>query len=148
MTKPRILFLCTGNSCRSQMGEAWVRQLHPEAYQACSAGTAPKGLDPRAAAVMAEVGVDLSGATSNHVDEVVAEGVDVVVAVCDLAAESCPALVGVPVVLRAPFPDPPAEAAGLEDEEQALAIYRRVRDQIRAYVADLPAHLASAQPPP
>jgi arsenate reductase len=142
--KPRVLFLCTGNSCRSQMAEGWARQLRGDALEPCSAGVAPKGLDPRAVAVMAEVGVDISGQASEHVDDLLrrlaerGSAVDWVVTVCDSARESCPVFPGKAKVLHRSFDDPPRLAAGAASEEAALAPYRRVRDEIRRFVAELP----------
>ena len=142
--KPRVLFLCTGNSCRSQMAEGWARRLLGDALEPCSAGVAPKGLDPRAVAVMAEVGVDLTEQSSKHVDELLrqlaerGESLDCVVTVCDSAQESCPVFPGRARVLHRSFDDPPRLAAGAASEEEALAPYRRVRDEIRRFVAELP----------
>ena len=142
--KPRVLFLCTGNSCRSQMAEGWARRLLDHKVEPCSAGVAPKGLDPRATAVMAEAGVDISGQPSEHVDDLLrrlagrGETVDWVVTVCDSAQESCPVFPGRARVLHRSFDDPPHLAAGAASEEEALAVYRRVRDEIRDFVAELP----------
>ncbi|HUP43866.1 MAG TPA: arsenate reductase ArsC [Thermoanaerobaculia bacterium] len=142
--KPRVLFLCTGNSCRSQMAEGWARQLRGDELEPCSAGVAPKGLDPRAVAVMAEAGVDISGQASEHVDDLLrrlagrGSAVDWVVTVCDSARESCPVFPGKAKVLHRSFDDPPRLAAGAASEEAALAPYRRVRDEIRRFVAELP----------
>jgi len=135
---PTILFLCTGNSCRSQMAEGWARHLHGDRVRALSAGVAPKGLDPRAVAVMAEAGIDISGQASRHVDELLAEPIDLVVTVCDGARESCPVFPRRVRTLHRSFEDPPRLAAGASGEEAALAPYRRVRDEIRVFVARLP----------
>jgi len=134
----KILFLCTGNSCRSQMAEAWTRQLFPEHFEAQSAGTHPGRLDPRAVRVMAELGVDMSAQRSKHVEEVAGTDFDYVITVCDSAKESCPVLPGRARCIHAGFDDPPHLAAGASTEEEALAHYRRVRDEIRNYVAQLP----------
>jgi len=148
--KPSVLFLCTGNSCRSQMAEGWARRLLGDAIEPYSAGVAPKGLDPRAVAVMAEVGVDLTGQSSKHVDELLRrlaereESLDWVVTVCDSAQESCPVFPGRARVLHRSFDDPPRLAAGAASEEEALAPYRRVRDEIRRFVAELPEILAES----
>ncbi len=134
--KPRLLFLCTGNACRSQMAEGWARHLRAETIEARSAGTEPAGLDPRAVAVMAEVGVDLAGQYSKSVEEALREGeFDYVVTVCDHAAESCPLLPGQARVLHHGFEDP---AHGHGNEAEVLALFRRVRDEIRRYVESLP----------
>lgn len=135
----RILFLCTGNSCRSQMAEGWARALKGEIVEAWSAGVEAHGLNPWAVRVMAEAGVDLSGHRSKTVDEVRGIPFDVVVTVCDHAREACPFWPGrgVPVVHRG-FDDPPRLARTARTEEEVLHHYRRVRDQIRAFVEKLP----------
>lgn len=134
--RPRVLFLCTGNSCRSQMAEGWARVLRGDRLEAWSAGTSPKGLDPRAVRAMAEVGVDISGHASKR-PEAVGVPVDVVITVCDSARESCPILPGARLV-HVPFEDPPRLARDAATEEEAMGHYRRVRDQIRAFVETLP----------
>ena len=136
--KPRVLFLCTGNSCRSQMAEGWARHLHGDAIDACSAGTDPQQLNPLAVRAMAEVGVDISGHASKSVDACAPERVDLVVTVCDAAHESCPIFPGGARVVHRGFDDPPRLAAGAATEEEALAHYRRVRDEIRSFVETLP----------
>lgn len=138
----RVLFLCTGNSCRSQMAEAWTRALHGDRFEAHSAGIAPGRVDPRAVRVMAEAGLDLSGHRSKHLDELAGVRFDCVVTVCDHANERCPVLPGNVRRIHAGFDDPPRLAAGAATEEQALAAYRRVRDEIRALVEALPRSLA------
>ncbi len=135
----RILFLCTGNSCRSQMAEGWARALKSGAVEAASAGIERHGLNPRAVRVMAEAGVDISGQRSKTVDEVADRTFDYVVTVCGHVGETCPAwLRGQARVVHVGFDDPPALARGAETEEEALAPYRRVRDEIRAFIEDLP----------
>ncbi len=136
--KIRVLFLCTGNSCRSQMAEGWARALHPDRVDPYSAGTAPGRVDPRAIQVMAEVGIDLSRHRSKHVDELSGVTFDWVVTVCDRANESCPYFPGSVRRLHAGFDDPPTLAATASTDEQALSPYRRVRDEIRALVETLP----------
>jgi arsenate reductase len=140
--EPKVLFLCTGNSCRSQMAEGWARQLWGDRFVVFSAGIERHGLNPRAVQVMDEAGVDIS----QHVSKTLAdlEGVtfDWVVTVCGHADETCPAFPGSTRRLHAPFDDPPKLAAGETDPERALAPYRRVRDEIRAWVAELPERLA------
>lgn len=130
--RARVLFLCTGNSCRSQMAEGWARALAGDAIEAHSAGTHPKGLDPRAVQIMAEAGVDISGHASKRPQDIGGE-FDVVVTVCDGAAEACPVFAGARVV-HAGFDDPPRLSAGAASEGDALRHYRRVRDEIRAFV--------------
>ena len=144
--KPAILFLCTGNSCRSQMAEGWARHLHGERLEAHSAGTDPHGLNPRAVQVMAEAGVDIAGHRSQHLDAFADVPLDVVVTVCGHAHETCPVVPGPTRVVHRGFDDPPALAATLEHEEAILACYRRVRDEIRDYVATLPAALGLERP--
>jgi len=138
-----ILFLCTGNSCRSQMAEGWARHLLGDGVRAYSAGVRPKGLDPRAVAVMAEAGVDISEQASRHVNELLEIPFDWVVTVCDSARESCPLFPGNARVVHRGFDDPPHLAEGAATEEEALAVYRRVRDEIRALVAAIPSSLES-----
>lgn len=147
LPKLKVLFLCTGNSCRSQMAEGWARHLLGERVEPFSAGVAPKGLDPRAVAVMAEAGVDISGQGSRHVGELLHLEPDWVVTVCDSARESCPVFPGPPGAVRTVhrgFDDPPHLAADAASEEEALDCYRRVRDEIRAFVAAIPESLEAA----
>ncbi|HOE66143.1 MAG TPA: arsenate reductase ArsC [Candidatus Hydrogenedentes bacterium] len=136
--KPKVLFLCTGNSCRSQMAEGWARHLHADAIDAYSAGVETHGLNPRAVAVMAEVGVDISRHHSKHLREFADAAFDLVVTVCSAAHESCPVFSGAPRVVHAGFDDPPRLAAAARTEEEALGHYRRVRDEIRDFVKTLP----------
>jgi arsenate reductase len=144
--KKKVLFLCTGNSCRSQMAEAWTRHLHGRVLEAHSAGTEPKGsIDPMATQVMAEVGVDMKGQTSKHVDDLHGIPFDVVVTVCDAANEACPVFPGAAKVLHAGFDDPPALAARAGNKQEALAVYRRVRDEIRRFVESLTARLSTSE---
>ena len=131
----RVLFLCTGNSCRSQMAEGWLRHLGGDRYEALSAGTRPQGVNPLAVRSMAEAGVDLSGQRSKPVDEFLGEDLDLLVTVCGGASESCPVFRG-RVKERRHWPfDDPAEAEGTEDE--TMSVFRRVRDEIRDAVEDL-----------
>jgi arsenate reductase len=141
LPKLSVLFLCTGNSCRSQMAEAWARALHGDRIEPYSAGIAPTRLDPRAAAVMGEVGIDVSGQRSKHVDEVAGIELDAVVTVCGHANERCPVFPGSVQRLHAGFDDPPRLAATATTEEEAMNHYRRVRDEIRAFVETLPDRL-------
>jgi arsenate reductase len=137
-----ILFLCTGNSCRSQMAEGWARYLKGEQINAYSAGIAPHGLDPRAVAVMAQAGVDISSHRSKHLDELSGVLFDYVVTVCGHAHEHCPVFPGKAQVVHVPFEDPPQLAKTAATEEQALQCYQRVRDQIKTFVSNLPDSLA------
>ena len=145
MSRSRLLFLCTGNSCRSQMAEGWARHLRGD-YEAHSAGLEARGLDPRAVAVMAEAGVDISGQCSQRLDEIGALDFGLVVTVCDHAAESCPRFPGSAKVVHRGFDDPPRLAESAAGEEEALGHYRRVRDEIREYVAGLPPPGLSGSP--
>ena len=105
--KLRLLFLCTGNSCRSQMAEGWARALKSELVEAYSAGIEKHGLNPSAVQVMNEAGVDISSQTSNNVDELGPVEFDVVVTVCGHADENCPVFTGAPKVVHVGFDDPP-----------------------------------------
>ncbi len=135
--KIRVLFLCTGNSCRSQMAEGWARAIRAGDFDAWSAGTEPKAVDPRAVKVMAEAGVDISRHRSKHIDELRDVDFDVAVTVCDNAREHCPFFPGGVTRLHASFDDPPVLARGASSEEEALSHYRRVRDEIRRFVETL-----------
>lgn len=131
----RVLILCTGNSCRSQMAEGWVNRLLGKRWEAHSAGTAPaERVHPLAVRVMAEVGVDISGHAPEHVSRFVREPWDLVVTVCDSAAETCPVFPGRVERMHVSFADP-AGATG--SEEERLAVFRRVRDDIRARLVPL-----------
>jgi arsenate reductase len=136
--KLKVLFLCTGNSCRSQMAEGWTRHLRGDQIEAWSAGIEPHGLDPRAVAAMAEAGVDISTQRSKHLREVMAIPFDYVVTVCDHARESCPFFPGPVKRVHMGFDDPPVLARQARSEEEAMDVYRRVRDQIKAFVETLP----------
>ena len=133
------MFLCTGNSCRSQMAEGWARALKSKEIDAYSAGTSPHGLNPLAVRAMREAGVDISGHASKRPEDI---GVpfDVVVTVCDSAHESCPVFPGARVV-HVGFDDPPRLAKGAANDDEAMPHYRRVRDEIRAFIERLPAAL-------
>lgn len=144
--KLKVLFLCTGNSCRSQMAEGWARHLKGDVIEPYSAGIETHGLNPRAVRVMAEAGVDLSRQRSKHVDELNNVPFDHVVTVCDHAHESCPLFPGRTRVAHVGFDDPPRLAREAESEEEALGHYRRVRDEIRAFVERLPEVLPLAGP--
>ncbi|MFA7382407.1 MAG: arsenate reductase ArsC [Desulfurivibrionaceae bacterium] len=143
-TKPKILFLCTGNSCRSQMAEGWGRHLHPDRYEFFSAGIEKHGLNPLAVQVMAEAGVDISGHHSKLLSELAGLTFDYVITVCDHANEQCPFFPGKAVKLHREFPDPPRLALGAASEEEALGHYRTVRDAIREYLANFSADLAAS----
>lgn len=137
-----VLFLCTGNSCRSQMAEGWARTLHPQTLAAFSAGTRPQTLNPLAVRAMAEAGVDISLQRSKHLDELAHVNFDFVITVCDAANEACPVFPGDARRLHVSFDDPPKLAANAPSDEAALPHYRRVRDEIRAFIASLPERLS------
>jgi len=139
--RPRVLFLCTGNSCRSQIAEGWARALKGTLMETASAGTRPQGLNTLAVRVMAEAGVDISRQASKHVDDLRHQPFDYVITVCDAAHESCPVFPGATRVVHVPFDDPPRLAAAACSDDEALPHYRRVRDEIRAFVETLPAAL-------
>lgn len=136
-----ILFLCTGNSCRSQMAEAWTRHLRPE-ISAWSAGVVKHGMNQSAKAVMEEAGVDMGGQESKTVDELPDVDFDYVVTLCGHAAETCPFFPANAKRVHRGFDDPPSLVKEQELEgDHALEIYRRVRDEIRAMVEGLPGSL-------
>jgi arsenate reductase (thioredoxin) len=139
--KTKILFLCTGNSCRSQMAEGWARELKFHSIEPYSAGIETHGLNPDAVRVMAEAGVDIAGQRSKHVTELRDIAFDNVVTVCDHARENCPVFFGKAKVSHVGFDDPPRLAAGAATEKERLAPYRRVRDEIRKLVLTLPESL-------
>lgn len=131
----RVLFLCTGNSCRSQMAEAIVNRERGAQWQAFSAGTQPSAeVHPLAIRVLAEIGIALTGATPKGVDQFYGQPFDLVITVCDDAAESCPVWPGQGQRVHVGFPDP-AKAAGPEDA--VLAVFRAVRDDIARRIVPL-----------
>ena len=136
--KLKILFLCTGNACRSQMAEGWARALKGDLIQPYSAGIEKHGLDPMAVAVMKEAGVDISRQQSKTVEELGPLKFNVVVTVCADADGKCPALGGAPRVVHVGFDDPPRMSRGAATQQEAMGHYRRVRDQIQAFVRTLP----------
>ena len=141
MSKMKVLFLCTGNSCRSQMAEGWARALKSDVIEPYSAGIETHGMNAAAVKVMAEAGVDITGQRSKKVDELINVPFDAVVTVCGHAHETCPMWLGqAGMVVHVGFDDPPRLAQGASEEE-ALGHYRRVRDEIRAFVAGLPESL-------
>ena len=136
--KLRILYLCTGNSCRSQMAEAFTRHLKGNQIEAFSAGVAPKGIDPRATKAMSEVGIDISSQGSKSLNRVIDIQFDYLVTLCDDAQKTCPSFPVKTKVIHVGFDDPPKLAATSKDEEEAMLHYRRVRDEIQAFVERLP----------
>lgn len=143
--KLRVLFLCTGNSCRSQMAEGWAKALKPDTIDAHSAGTSPHGMNRLAVEAMREVGVDITTHHSKHPDELASIPFDYVVTVCDAAHESCPVFPGHARVVHAGFDDPPRLAKGAASDAEAMPHYRRVRDEIRAFIETLPGALQDAR---
>jgi arsenate reductase len=138
----KILFLCTGNSCRSQMAEGWVRHLKNDVIEPYSAGVEPHAVDPRAIKAMAEIGIDISGQRSKSIDEIGDVEFDYVITLCDHAQQSCPVFPAKTKVVHVGFEDPPKLAANAGSEEEAMSHYRRVRDEIRKFVEKLPEILA------
>ena len=134
--KPNILFLCTGNSCRSQMAEGWAKHLHPGKFNIYSAGTKKHGLNPRALQVMQDAGVDISTHQSKTTEELPPVTFDFVFTVCDDAHENCPFFPGGKIIHKS-FEDPPRLTKDMENEEEILAVYSRVRDEIKSYLTDL-----------
>ncbi len=132
------MFLCTGNSCRSQMAEAWTRLLKGDRFDAYSAGVQPKPIDPRAIKAMAEAGIDISEQKSKDVDAFGNMEFDYVITLCDNARESCPYFPAKTKLIHQGFADPPKLAEEAKNEEEAMAPYRRVRDEIKAFVETLP----------
>ena len=134
MSKLKVLFLCTGNSCRSQMAEGWTRHLKGDVVEPYSAGLEKHGMNPHAIKVMAEAGVDISKQWSKTLAELGPVQFDYVVTVCGHANEHCPRFPGNTKVVHVGFEDPPKLTAGMPDGEAKLAVYRRVRDEIRQFV--------------
>ena len=131
--KPRVLVLCTANSCRSQMGEGWLRHDLGDRIEVHSAGTRPSFVHPLAIRVMGEAGVDISSHTSKSVEALKGLAFDLVVTVCDSAREACPILPGARRAIHQSFEDP----ALADNGEEALPVFRRVRDEIRVRLVPL-----------
>jgi len=132
--KKKILFLCTGNSCRSQMAEGWARHFHGDWLDASSAGVEKHGMNQNAIQVMKEAGVDISSHSSKLLGELPDMRFDLVVTVCGNANERCPIFPGITKVVHVPFDDPPAMAKEQSDVDAKLDCYRKVRDQIRMFI--------------
>jgi arsenate reductase len=142
MEKPGVLFLCTGNSARSQMAEGLINHFLRDTWEAFSAGTKPSGyVHPMAVQAMAELGIDISAQRSKSTDEYRNVEFDRVITVCDHAAQNCPAWLGTGIVKHIGFPDP---AAAKGSEEERLAVFREVRDGLREKVFE---YLESNNPP-
>jgi len=143
--KLKVLFLCTGNSCRSQMAEGWTRHLKGDLIEAYSAGIETHGLNQNAVKVMTEAGVDISQHKSKHIDEFKDVDIDVVVTVCGHAQETCPFFPTNCKVIHVGFGDPPKMAKELAeqggDAEAQLDCYRKVRDEIKNFVTTMPESL-------
>ncbi|MCB0320149.1 MAG: arsenate reductase ArsC [Bdellovibrionales bacterium] len=139
--KKKILFLCTGNSCRSQMGEGWAKALLCDSVNAYSAGTEPHGLNPFAVQAMQECDVDISDHSSKTLKDLEAISFDLIVTVCDSAASACPIPPPGTRVIHAPFDDPPQLAKNAKSDDEAMKHYRRVRDEIKDFVLRLPSLL-------
>ena len=136
--KPRILFLCTGNSCRSQMAEGWARHLLADNIEPYSAGIESHGLNPLAVLAMAELGIDISEHQSKTLNDLATVQFDHVITVCAHADEHCPTLPGTTAVTHVGFDDPPKLARDADTQEDALVHYRRVRDEIGEFIRNLP----------
>ena len=146
MSEPlKLLFLCTGNSCRSQMAEGWTRHLKGDSIEAFSAGIETHGLNPHMVKVMAEVGVDVTSQKSENIRDFADLDLDFVITVCGHAHETCPIFPANCQVVHSGFSDPPKMAKELAEkgasEEEQLTCYRQVRDEIRTYVESLPESL-------
>jgi arsenate reductase (thioredoxin) len=139
--KLRVLFLCTGNSCRSQMAEGWAKHLKSDVIDSHSAGIRPAGLSSRATEVMAEAGVDISSQWSKHVDDLPGIDFDYVITLCGNAKEHCPVFGGEARLVHVPFEDP---TLAVGDPEDVMAAFRQIRDEIRAFVETLPDSLTTA----
>lgn len=134
--RPKVLFLCTGNSCRSQMAEGWARHLLGDRIEPYSAGIEAHGMNPNAVRVMGEAGVDISGQSSKLVSTLADVSLDLVITVCGHADENCPVFLGKFRVVHVGFDDPPKLAKTATTEDEALGHYRRVRDEIRRFVSE------------
>ena len=136
-----MLFLCTGNSCRSQMAEGFARALKGDVIEACSAGIEKHGMNARAVQVMEEAGISIQGHYSKTVAELPTHDFDYVVTVCGHANENCPMFPGRTRIVHVGFEDPPQLAKDAATEQEALGHYRRVRDEIHKYILTLPGSL-------
>jgi len=137
-----VLFLCTGNSCRSQIAEGWANHLKSDVIEAYSAGIRPIGVNPKTIEVMAEAGIDISDHTSKHIDDLAGIDFDYVITVCDNARELCPVFPGPAKLVHRAFDDP-YFATG--SEEEIMEEFRKVRDQIRAFIEKLPEILTKSK---
>jgi arsenate reductase len=142
MPKKKVLILCTGNSARSQMAEGFLRSIAGDQLEVFSAGTRPVGLNPNAVAAMAELGIDISGHRSKSVDEFRDQQFDYVITVCDSAREACPVFPGRARQFHQDFEDPAAARA-----DQQIAVFRRVREELRSWLFTLMPVLANSSTP-
>lgn len=136
--KIKLLYLCTGNSCRSQMAEGWTKALKSDEIEAYSAGIETHGLNPNAIKVMQEEGIDITSHKSQHIDDFLHFNFDYVVTVCDNAHDTCPVFPANANIVNISFDDPPKLAALVEGDQKKLNCYRVVRDQIKEFVQTLP----------
>jgi len=135
--KMKVLFVCTGNACRSQMAEGWARKLYGNAIEVYSAGILPSGVDPKAVKVMTEVGVDISKHVSEHVNDYAERDIDLIVTVSDYARSQCPKFHADSSMIHHRFDDPPMIPVDYKAGADGLHQYRRVRDEIREFVESL-----------
>lgn len=138
MEKKNVVFVCESNSCRSQMAEGWARTLHGETINAFSGGIQANPLDKRAVQVMEEVGVDISIQETHRVQDFLEKEIDVVITVCTEAAKYCPKFSPEVKIINKYFDNPPEVVKEVESEEEKLQVYRRVRDEIKQLVEELP----------
>ena len=131
--KKRILFLCTGNSCRSQLAEALMRHVRGDEFEVYSAGTDPKGVHPLTMEVLREIGIDASGQTSKHTNDLPVKEFDYIITLCGSASQNCPVFLGNGVKMHQGFDDPAAISGS---EQHVLALFRKVRDQIKQYILE------------
>ena len=129
--KKKVLFLCTGNSARSQMAEGLLRHLRNNEFEVFSAGVEPKGVHPKAVQAMQEIGIDISGQKSKHIDELIDKGFDYIITLCDHAAQNCPVFLGKGVRLHHSFSDP---AAAVGNDYEVLEAFRKVRDELKQFI--------------
>ena len=134
----KVLFLCTGNACRSQIAEGWARHLKSDSIEAYSAGVRPIGVYPKAIEVMAQAGVDISKQTSDHIDDFGDIDFDYVITLCDNAKQACPVFPRNAKIIHKPFYDP-YFATGTEEE--IMDAFRKTRDEIKAFIETLPESL-------
>lgn len=139
--KQKVLFICSGNACRSQMAEAWAKHFHQDEIDAYSAGTEPVSVNKKAVEVMKETGIDISGQRSKNLIWLSDIKFDFVVTVCREMSSVLPVMNGSPKVIQYTFDDPPRLAAAARSEDEVLYHYRRVRDEIRDFVLRLPSLL-------